>query len=607
MSARPTRRDVLNALLYSLRRRSHNESNQALGRSLLVLALALLVGIVGSFLVEILPPPAPRLFVREENCAYNAELASPPETRPAVPGTLVNAGWIIRNIETCTWGPTVTLRLMGGSLPVLTTTLNVIDYALPPATRETGIKTGEVIAPLIPITAPTRSGEYVTTWRLYAPNDRWFGPEFKYTIEVGATEAVGAPPPHPGNIDWWFVVPAIIGVMLAVIQAGNFVTRMYSLKNPGHGPSFVAATTFGWPSANWSAVARHGELEGAERIFGPPPKLKPGMSPPPPDPNEPIFKIGGPGTLYIASETVVVLERGSRYSRMLGPGGYRLREFERVRAVYDLRTQAVSGTELALTKDGIPAEAGVNLQFRFMRRMKDEPEPRIPRPGFTTVLRRYRGKVVQPTESDPLPASPEAIRLATYELHTLPGVRVKWNSAAYAAISSEVRDAMATRYLDQLFAPDDPESHPRADIGNRLRDGGKAILANRGIELVNSGFGNITVPKEVSELRRNMWRAIWQKESLITQSGGEAESYLQTQIARAEAQAELIQSITQAIRTMDQTSDGDTLHPLTLRFMDTIARMVDRNLRESSSDTNSRAEMNKMLERLRKALKTNQA
>ncbi len=605
MSARPTRRDLLNAFFYTLRRRSHNEANQAIGRLLLVFALVLLVGVAGSFLIQILPAPAPRLFVREENCAYNAELAGLPATPPIAPGASVNVGWIIRNIETCTWGPTVTLRLWSGDLPVLTDTLTVIDYAMPPATRDTGIATGEAIAPLVPVTAPLSSGVHETIWRLYAPNDRWFGPEFKYTIEIGAAGAVGAPPPRPG-IDWWFVVPAIIGVILAVIQAGNFVTRLYSLKDSNHGPAFAAATTFGFPEAAWSATARNGELEGAERIFAPPPKLKPGMSPPPPDPNEPIFKIGGPGTLYIAANTVVVLERGSRYSRMLGPGEYRLREFERVRAVYDLRTQAFSGAELALTKDGIPAEASVNLQFRFMRRIKNEPEPKVPPPGFMTVLRRYRGKVIRPTESDPLPASPEAIRLATYELHALPGVRVRWINAAYSAISSEVRDAMAARYLDQLFAPDDPESHPRADIANRLRDEGKAILARRGVELVSSGFGNITVPKEVTELRRNMWRTLWKKESLITQSGGEAESFLQTQIARAEAQAELIQSITQAIRTMDQTNEGDPLHPLTLRFMDTIARMVDRNLRDSSSDTNSRAEMTKMLERLRKALKTDQ-
>jgi len=606
MSTRPTRRDVIDAFFYSLRRQSHYGANRAIGRLLLVVVLVLGVGVAGAFLIQILPAPAPRLFVREENCAYNAALAGLPETPRAAPGATVNVGWIIRNIDTCTWGPTVTLRWTGGNLAVTTNTLTVIDYAVPPATRETGVHIGEAIAPLVSVIAPTGSGVYETIWRLYAPNDRWFGPEFKYTIEVGTAEAIAAPPLRP-QIDWWFVVPAIIGVMLAIIQAGNFITRLYSLKSPDHGPAFVMATVFGIPLAQWSAVARHGELEGAERIFAPPPKLKPGVAPPPPDPNEPIFKVGGPGILHVAASTAVVLERGSRFSRMLGPGEHRLREFEQVQAVYDLRTQAFSGTELALTKDGIPVEASVMLQFRFMRRMKDEPEPKVPPPGFTTVLRRYQGKVIRPTESDPLPASPEALRMATYELHTMPGIRIKWNNAAYGAISSEVRDALAARYLDQLFAPDDQDSHPRVEIATRLHDSGKAALAGRGIELVNSGFGNITVPKEVTELRRDMWRVIWKKESLITQSGGEAESFLQTQIARAEAQAELIQSITQAIRTMDQTGEGDTLHPLTLRFMDTIARLVDRNLRDSSSDTNSRSEMTKMLDRLRKALKMDQA
>jgi regulator of protease activity HflC (stomatin/prohibitin superfamily) len=491
-------------------------------------------------------------------------------------------------------------------MPVVTNTLRVIDYAILPEARTNGVATGQDIAPLIPMTAPTRSGVYVTTWRMYAPNNRAFGPEFTYTVEVGA-EAIAAPPPR-GYVDWWFVVPAVIGVLLGLIQAGEFVARMYSLRDVFHGVQFACLTTFGLPLANWWATARNGELEGAERVFAQPSKLKPGVTPPPPNPNEPIYKIGGPGTLSITSETAVVLERGAYYSRMLGPGEYRLRAFERVRAVYDLRIQSFSGTERALTKDGIPAEATVNTQFRFMRRMRDEPEPRVPPPSFTTVLRRRLGQVAVPTEHDPLPVSPEALRLATYELHTNPDFRIHWNSGAHHAISGEVREALSTSYLDDLFAPDDPESHPRRVIMDRLEIEGRATLARRGIELTNSGFGNIIVPPEVTELRRDMWRVIWNKESLITRSGGEAEGYLQTQIARAEAQAELIQSITQAIRTMDQTNQGDgDLHPLILRFMDTIARMVDRTLRESSSDASSRAEMNKVLERLRKALKTDES
>ncbi len=604
MNLRPSRRDVLNAFFYSLRRRSRDESFRAYGRLLLVLALCGAVGVAGSFLIQILPAPSARLRVLDEPCTYyNAQLATPLTTTQALPGDVVNVQWVIRNIDQCTWGPTVTLRLMSGNLPVPTNTLTVINYAMPSVDRTVGVKTGEETAPLIPITAPTPSGVYITTWRLYAPDDRWFGPEFTYTIEVG-DQVIAAPPPRP-HVDWWFVVPAIIGVLLGVIQAGHFVARVYSLKASGQGGQFVWATTFGLPLAGWWATARNGELEGAERVFAPPPKLKPGIVAPPPDPNEPIYKIGGPGTLNITADTAVVLERASRYSRMLGPGQYQLREFERVRAVYDLRTQAVSRTESTLTKDGIPVEAAVNTQFRFMRRMKGEPEPAVPRPGFTTMLSRYFGWVVRPTESDPLPASPEALRLATYELHTMPGTHIRWNKAAHGAVASAVRDALASRYLDQLFAPDDPESHPRSDIAQRLADEGEATLARRGVELVGSGFGDITVPKEVTDQRRNMWRVEWDKESLITRSGGEAEGYLQTQIARAEAQAELIQSITQAIRTMDQTGEsGDHLHPLTLRFMDTIARMVDRTLRESSSDANSRAEMNRVLERLRHALKT---
>jgi hypothetical protein len=54
---------------------------------------------------------------------------------------------------------------------------------------------------------------------------------------------------------------------------------------------------------------------------------------------------------------------------------------------------------------------------------------------------------------------------------------------------------------------------------------------------------------------------------------------------------------------MDQTGqEGAPINPLALRFMDAIANMVDRALRESSRDANSRKEMEKMLDKLNKLL-----
>jgi hypothetical protein len=121
--------------------------------------------------------------------------------------------------------------------------------------------------------------------------------------------------------------------------------------------------------------------------------------------------------------------------------------------------------------------------------------------------------------------------------------------------------------------------------------------------LISSGFGDIAVPAEITQQRQSTWQVTWEKESTITESNGVAEGLLQTHKARAGAQAELIQAVTHAVRTMGQTLDSaESAHPLSLHFMDVMAGVVEKSLRESSYDTIDQKEIDKLLDRLRKVL-----
>lgn len=382
--------------------------------------------------------------------------------------------------------------------------------------------------------------------------------------------------------DIWFVPPAIIGVVLAAIRSGQFVTQMYSLQSIGHGMRFALSTTFGFDGS--VLTASHAALEG---IAAPGDSLpRKGFSPPPADKNEIGVKIGGPGVLFVKGETAVVTERGGGFSRMIGPGAYRLRSFERVRGIIDLRPQSLSGEQLALTKDSIPVRARTSSTFKIMPRMAGESEPPVPPRSFSLTWRAWRGRPIKPEEQvtiSPLPASREALRLAAYDLPVTPAGSVTWTAMAHGAATGGVNEAMTHRYLDQLFAPDDQTGSPRQEISTQVFESGRAALARRGIELISCGFDNIVVPPQVMNLRRQMWQVHWLKESDITRSGGDAERILQHELARAEAQVELIQSITQAIRTMSQTHEPyEEAHPLSLRFIESVARYVDQVLREAA-------------------------
>jgi regulator of protease activity HflC (stomatin/prohibitin superfamily) len=590
-------KDLFSTLAYSL---GHDEQVRAWIRFGALLIALLALGLAGGLIVQSMKPPAARYVEREpgKECIYNADSApglgqAESDLQPtyewkktAAPSAEIYAQWFIRNISTCAWGADVHFRLVDTQVQVLTDTLSVPAYQFPDNTLP-DIPPGNILAPVVPMIAPPNPGSYVTKWRLFAPDGvHWFGPEFTFTVNV-ATGIEGDIPAQPKSlidklsIDLWFVVPALIGIAIALIRAGTFVAQMYSLKSLEHGIAFVANTTLGLPVGGGWITVRHGDYEGS-----------------PTDVHEVPLKIGGPGVLSIKDQTAVLTERGARYSRVLGPEDHTLMPFERIRAIYDLRTQNFDGTELSLTKDGIPVRAAVGAMFRFMERMPDEPSSSPRHPRFLSILRHYLRRTPPGSVTEP-PVSPEALRMACYEVHRPPNP-IKWYQAAFSSATGEVRDELNRRRLDQLFAPDDPDRSPRREIAAQYDSAARASLAARGIELVDSTFGNLQLPREVTAQRTSMWQAGWEKESTITRSASEAEGLLQFQAARAEAQAELVKNIVQAARSMDQNNQ------LSYQVVEALARAIERTLQRETvlplSSAAARKEADQALERLLRRL-----
>ena len=607
MDHRPSLSELNQAFWRSINRRLHSEQLRALGRSVFVIATVLLMGVLGALLMRRLPPPAITQRDPDTGCTYAAQIIGNPDEAQAIRLKLSNqpfeADWIYMvNTGTCVWTEAVTFRHEEGPLAEVTSTVTAPTYVVRMDLGPLEIPPGGIFGPTIGMSAPNRLGQYTNAWRLHAPNGQPFGPLVNFSIQtyVGPAPASATTTTFPFDI--WFIAPAILGVAFAVFRAGRFVAQMYSLQSLSHAIELVLATTFGISNGT-VIVAKNGAIEGAEP---PPPAkglaaLKKAAEPPK---NEVEMRIGGPGVLDVRSGTAVVTERGGSYAGMYGPGEHELRAFEYPRAVLDLRAQSNSEETAVLTKDGVPVRVSVGAIFKFARKMPGETPPPPPKPGFSTVLRAFLRGPNPAKAAGSFPASPEALRAAVYEVHTSPKANppIKWSDAAFKVAAGEVGDFMSKRLLDQLFAPDDSAQNPRKEIAQLLNTNGKQALAKRGIDLLDSGFGNITVPLEVSEQRQKSWGVVWEKESAITQSRGEAEAIQQIQFAQAEAKAELVQALTQAVRTVNQTAEsGEVVHPLAYVFMDTMARMLERQLREAPSD-NSRTEMEKLLDRLRKMM-----
>ncbi len=596
MEPRPRLKDLFATLWYSLR---HDEQVRAFSRFALVVGAIAALGILGGQVVAQIPPASERFFDRNQGCAYDAASAQGAQAAPSAqaapgnqpitpgqsvmtpPGAKVFAQWFIRNTGSCSWDSQVTFQLTDRQtrIQVMTDTLSVPPFGFPNNTAPS-IPPGGTLAPVVSMIAPQAPGSYVTTWRLFAPDGvHWFGPEFTFTIEV-ATGIEGVVPAAPKYfVDWWFVIPALIGVFIALLRAGAFVTQMYSLHSLKRGFYFVLNTVFGLAVGQSALIVYHGEYEGRKT-----------------DEQEVLLKIGGPGVLFIKADTAVLTERGAGYSRVLGPEGHTLMPFERIRMIYDLRTQSFDSVETGLTREGIPIRAGVSTMFRFMKRMPDEPPSSPQHPRFMSVLSHYVRRTPPGSVKEP-PVSPEALRLAYYEIHR-PASPIKWTSVAHGAVAGEVREELGRRTLDQIFAPEASGSSPRREIAAKLFKSGSATLAGRGLELIDSSFANIQLPREVIDLRTNMWQAGWEKESTIARSASEAEGLLQMQTARAEAQAEIIKSIVQAARNMDQNNQ------LSKHVVEALARAVESTLQHEANlpllSSTSHKDFDQMLERLRR-------
>ena len=273
MEHRPHLRELFATLAHSLR---HDEQVRAFGRLVLIGVMISVLGIAGGQLVTKIPPTSERYFDRNQNCAYDAASAqgaqNAPENQPvtpgqsvmAAPGAEVFAQWFIRNTGSCSWDSQVTFRLTSrqGQVQVMTDTLSVPPYGFPDNTLPY-IAPGGTLAPVVPMIAPQAPGSYVTTWRLFAPDGtHWFGPEFTFTIDV-ATGIEGVVPAAPRYfIDWWFVIPALVGVFIALLRAGAFVTQMYSLHSLKDGFYFVLNTTFGLSLGSSALVVHQGNYAG---------------------------------------------------------------------------------------------------------------------------------------------------------------------------------------------------------------------------------------------------------------------------------------------------------------------------------------------------------
>jgi regulator of protease activity HflC (stomatin/prohibitin superfamily) len=349
--------------------------------------------------------------------------------------------------------------------------------------------------------------------------------------------------------------------------------------------------------------------------------------------NRPVDKIGGPGMLVPDTGSAVALEQAGRFTRILGPPGFfPIERFENVREVVDLRPQQRKRKVQGITKDGIPVEVDLEIEFQIdpgPPQSKPEERPSLwrlfiacSRQAMSRVLppwcirrlrawmekmkqwsrsfRRLLRKRQKTTPSDketqlpaPYPFSEDAVRRAVYNKVVDKDRVYHWNDLVVPLATAELHRILRKYVLDKLLEPEDadervplpPGQSPRQRIQAKLNRvispqlhqwlGVRATRVSLGPIKLDSKYAPIV--ERVSEQRVRSWQADWNRRVAVTQAKGEAEALRLKELARAQAQVEMILAISQGLQRAEAAE-----RPMSVR--DVIALRCLEVLEEMSLD-----------------------
>jgi hypothetical protein len=267
----------------------------------------------------------------------------------------------------------------------------------------------------------------------------------------------------------------------------------------------------------------------------------------------PLLRIGGPGRIIVDKGDVAITELNGRFHRILPTGMHGLARFERVRTVLDLRSQEREQVGVSLvTRDGIELKTDVGVTFRILP--GEEPS----------------------TKNRPFPFDREAVRRAAYtETVLIDGGISTWESVALSTVIDKLQQAVAGYRLDELIHPDHPPANPHIALRNEVEEQARPVARQSGIEIIQARLGRLEAPEPVTNQRIRYWQAFWEKERRISEAEGTAEALAEVELARAQAESEMLQAIVEGINQAQlENQHAGTREIVALRLIEILEKLA---------------------------------
>jgi len=288
-----------------------------------------------------------------------------------------------------------------------------------------------------------------------------------------------------------------------------------------------------------------------------------------------IYKIGGPGYALVEPGNAAIF----RYLREPGldlvAATHFMAPFETIAQVIDLDEQQGDKDEITvMTRDGIMVILrDIHMRYRIKQEVRD-------------------GKPARKSLNDPYPLAPDALQNMLYNMTVSSAGPENWNEAVERVIIGGITDFIAEHTIDYLTAPRNDALNPRIQLNNDLfYKSAQRILDSYGAELLWIDVGHIDIPYEmIDDQRTSLWASEWIGDVTVSKAYNQAILQAYQELGRAQAQAEMILSIADALRgtTMDGGNSRENLRHLllarTAQVLDSIGQSHLKGENRGSGD-----------------------
>jgi len=264
---------------------------------------------------------------------------------------------------------------------------------------------------------------------------------------------------------------------------------------------------------------------------------------------------GGPATLVIYDGVAVYLERGNKFSRVVGPGLPMsfLEQHERIKEVVDLRPQTKTVDIQPWTKDGIR----IKFTIRAECQIDASPEAVAQSSNFRFPF-------------DPLAVKTAVERMTVRANSSGELYEASWLDGAWGTITGVINAYIAGHTLDELFVASETDKTitlAPAENGiyvkieqvlsykiNAQLEKAKGNFAQNGVKVLPVQIVSLEVPAQVQELRGKYWESAKERIAALRNSRAEADRIRIREQAHAEAQRTMLNTITQKLEKVDPSN-----------------------------------------------------